>query len=468
MRRITAAGATDVGRVREANEDAYLVADSVFAVADGMGGHLAGEVASVTSLEPIETLDSRVFADAGEAVKALREAVVAANATVSRMAEDEPSYRGMGTTLTAVMVEGRRLHVAHVGDSRAYLMRDQRFSQLTDDHTLVQHLVDEGQISREEAASHPQRSIVTRAIGVSPEVDVDSMTLDLEPGDQVLLCSDGLTGVLDDEVIAAQLRDRREVEETLQGLVDAALDGGGPDNVTVILLRYESSSPGAAGSAGGAGSGEGAGSVDGAGVGHPDGDGTDELRGTGHGPATVAISTRDDHPDGDWAGRLGSYGSPGGQGSSVATAERDGERPGKRRWLGRGLAVVLALALIAALVIGGGRFLLARNYFVGLDEGQVVIYQGLAASLGPIELARVAETTDLSIDDAPAYFEESLDEGIAAADLSDARRIVDNGPWLDSDDDQAPDAADEPDADGDGDGDDGGDDGDGDGGGGSS
>jgi PPM family protein phosphatase len=222
MMRVEAAGATDTGQVRPANEDAYLVGDSVFAVADGMGGHLAGEVASATALEPIRELDGKVFSEAADAVTALREAVVAANDRVSQMAADEPSYRGMGTTLTATMLEGPRLHVAHVGDSRAYLLRDGAFSQLTDDHTLVQHLIDEGQITREEAAHHPQRSIITRAIGVSREVDVDSMTLDLEAGDQVLLCSDGLTGVVSDEDIASELTHDAAAESALQRLIDLA------------------------------------------------------------------------------------------------------------------------------------------------------------------------------------------------------------------------------------------------------
>src|SRR5690625_3176943 len=160
MRRIVAVGASDVGRVREGNEDALLMRDNVFAVADGMGGHLAGEVASATALEPIAALDGTVFSEAADAAAALSHAVVQANETVSELAEHNPSYRGMGTTLTAAMVEGRRLHIAHVGDSRAYLLRAGQFSQMTDDHTLVQHLVNEGQITREEAATHPQRSII--------------------------------------------------------------------------------------------------------------------------------------------------------------------------------------------------------------------------------------------------------------------------------------------------------------------
>ncbi|MEX0868573.1 MAG: Stp1/IreP family PP2C-type Ser/Thr phosphatase, partial [Nitriliruptoraceae bacterium] len=275
MTRLVATGTTDVGRVRSSNEDAYFVGDSVFAVADGMGGHAAGEVAASTALEPIRALDGRVFGDATEALAALRDAVITANATVSRMAEDDPTYHGMGTTLTATLLEGARLHIAHVGDSRAYLLRDGKFSQITDDHTLVQHLIDEGQITREEAANHPQRSIITRAIGVSPEVDVDSMSLELQPDDILLLCSDGLTGVVDDRTIATTLAQRDDPDTTIETLVSLANDAGGPDNVTAVLLRYEDAAA---------------------------------ARGT-NGPTTVAIRTRHDDPGADWARKMGTFGA---------------------------------------------------------------------------------------------------------------------------------------------------------------
>jgi PPM family protein phosphatase len=412
MRRIVAAGGTDVGRVREGNEDAYLVADSVFAVADGMGGHLAGEIASATALEPVEALDGKVYADAEEAVTALRDAVHRANRTVSQMAEDEPLYRGMGTTLTAVLVEGRRLHVAHVGDSRAYLLRDGTFNQLTDDHTLVQHLIDEGQISRQEAATHPQRSIITRAIGVAPEVDVDSMTLDLVPGDQILLCSDGLTGVVSDEDIERALRLDEDEDTIIRGLIEQANEGGGPDNITVVVLRYDPDGPGDPSNTTLGGSAADAGTAE-----------------RGEGPL-VAINTRDDAGAGDWAGRLGNYGALGRGGSrAIDDDERDRGRGG---WLGRAAAVTLGLVVLLALIAGGGWFLVSQQYFVGLDGEQVVIYQGVDASLGPVELARITERTQLGVDDVPSWYRAALADGIAAADLNDARRIVANAPRRDT------------------------------------
>jgi PPM family protein phosphatase len=391
MRRLVAAGLTDVGRTRQGNEDALLVCDSVFAVADGMGGHLAGEVASETALEPVRELEGRVFAESDEAIAALRDAVVAANERVSELADQEPAYRGMGTTLTAALMEGRRLHIAHVGDSRAYLLRDGHFSQLTDDHTLVQHLIDEGQLTREEAARHPQRSIITRAIGVSRELEVDSMSLELIPSDQVLLCSDGLTGVVSDATIAEVLATADGAEAAVRQLVDLANEAGGPDNITVLLLRYED--PDAAPS---------------------------EPR-----HRTISITTRDDHTDGDWAGRLGSYGSIGRGGPPTATEE---ESRHAGRILGRASAIVLALVVVVGLVVGGARFLLSQSYFVGLDGEQVVIYEGIDATIGPIELARVVERTELTVDDVPSWYRDSLQAGLTAADLNDARRIVANAP----------------------------------------
>jgi PPM family protein phosphatase len=388
MRRVVAAGSSDVGKVREGNEDALLVKNSVFAVADGMGGHLAGEVASATALEPIEALDGRVFPDATEAATALTNAVVAANATVSKLATDNPLYRGMGTTLTAALLEGRRIHVAHVGDSRAYLLRGGQFSQLTDDHTLVQHLVDEGQITREEAAHHPQRSIITRAIGVSPEVDVDSMTLDLQPGDQLLMCSDGLTGVVEDRVIAELLDRTADPDAAVEELVRLANQAGGPDNITVVLLRYED----------------------------PDA----EVAA----PRTISISTVNRDDGRDWAGQLGHYGALT-AGSSAATNNSSDDEPRQvGRVLGRALAIVLSVAVLAGLVIGGGQFLLSRSFFVALDDDQVVIYQGVDASIGPVTLARVTERSELTLADIPSWYHPNLENGRTAADLNDARRIV--------------------------------------------
>ncbi|HSK22146.1 MAG TPA: Stp1/IreP family PP2C-type Ser/Thr phosphatase [Egicoccus sp.] len=433
MRRLRATGGTDVGRVRTGNEDAFLIAESVFAVADGMGGHLAGEIASAKALEPVEALDGKVFGDSGDADAALRAAVIEANDIVSQMADDEPAYRGMGTTLTAAMLEGTRLHLAHVGDSRAYLLRGGRFEQLTDDHTLVQHLIDEGQITREEAASHPQRSIITRAIGVSHDVEVDSMTIEIEPGDQVLLCSDGLTGVLDDGHIAQELASGDDDRKVIGRLIEAANQRGGPDNITVVILRCEAESddppPGARAGGAAAPADRDAGGETGSG----------ERR---HGGAPVTIRTREDSGSRDWAGRLGDYGALG-RGGPPADGDDGG---GSRRWVSRTLAMLLALAVLGGIVFVGGRFLLSQQYFVGLDGEQVAIYQGVDVQLGPWNLARLVERTDLTLDDVPAWYQPALEEGIHATDRAMARRIVAGAPRREATDDAAGDDAADDDA----------------------
>ncbi len=403
MMRVHARGRSDVGRVRRANEDAYHVGDSVFAVADGMGGHVAGEVASSTALEPIAALDGRVFSDAQAARTALRTAVLTANEAVVSKAAGDPEFEGMGTTLTAVMVEGRRAHMAHVGDSRAYLFRDNQFGQLTTDHTLVQRMIDEGRLTREEAANHPQRSIITRAIGVEAEIDVDAMSLDLLPGDVLVLCSDGLTGPVDDQTITRVLADRTPsteddasgIDEVAQQLIDAANDAGGPDNITVVVLEFEELPTAPA------------------------------PKRTSPGP--VVVSTAPDTHEDDWAGSLGRFGNLGGT-RGITLSDEDGDHHA-RRGPSRSRRIAAAIVVVGLLLgasVAGGRWVLSRSWFVGVDEGQVVIYQGVPASVGPLELSWEWRRTEVSTDGLPGWVITSLEEGVPATSASDAAAQVDN------------------------------------------
>ena len=408
MMKVHASGHTDVGRVREANEDAFHVGDSVFAVADGMGGHLAGEVASSTALEPIAELDGHVYSDAAEARAALRSALVAANEAVVTKAADDPQFQGMGTTLTAVMVEGRRAHIAHVGDSRAYLFRDHAFSQLTTDHTLVQRMIDEGRLTREEAARHPQRSVITRAIGVEEDVDVDAMSLDLAPGDVMVLCSDGLTGPVDDDAIADMLDDVEppsdsddpRVADAARRLVEAANDAGGPDNITVVVLAFE------------------------------------ELP-TAPAPrpasaAPLVIKSRPDDSDGDWAPRLGRLGDLGGHhGPPEPTESR---REGGVTRGQRIAAVIVVVGLLVGALYAGGRWVLSRSYYVGLDGDQVVIYQGVPSEVGPFQLSWTYDETTLTTDELPERVVRDLEEGVSATSANDAETLVDNYRRMTTDD----------------------------------
>jgi protein phosphatase len=238
--RLSSFAGTDMGLARSGNEDSHLRGRTVFAVADGLGGHQGGEVASAMAVEPLAALDGRAFADAGQAAGALAEAIGEANLAILRRARSDPELWGMGTTVTAAAVAGDRvLQLAHVGDSRAYLLRaDAPLRQLTTDHTVVQEAVARGLLTRQQAAVHPQRGVVTRAVGLDPKVPVDlPEPLELEPGDQVLLCTDGLTEVVDDDRIAAVLVSQADGDDACRALIAAANQGGGPDNVTVVLLR---------------------------------------------------------------------------------------------------------------------------------------------------------------------------------------------------------------------------------------
>ena len=242
---IDAAGATDQGRVRARNEDAYLVGASVFAVADGLGGHPAGDVASVTALQPLQRLDERLQAhgdlDAASQVHtALVAAVEAAHDEVRSAAGEDPSRAGMGTTLTAVALAGEDILVAHVGDSRSYLLRDGALRQLSVDHTPVQLEIDAGRLDPAAARHHPARHVLAQAVGLDDGIQVDTRgTTRVQPGDRVLLCSDGLTEMVADDDIAGLLGGDDDAAALARRLVDAAVDAGGVDNVTTVVLRVE-------------------------------------------------------------------------------------------------------------------------------------------------------------------------------------------------------------------------------------
>lgn len=235
---LRAAGHTDTGLTRAGNEDAYFCGETVFAVADGLGGHQAGEVASAIAIEPVAALDGRRFEETADAREAVAAAVADANRAVWRSAEADPAHAGMGTTLTAALVHGDAVLLAHVGDSRAYLRRGaEGLARLTSDHTPVEEMVRAGQLSAAEAARHPERSVLSRALGLEPEVEVDTPDpLGLRPGDRVLLCSDGLTEPLSDDEIAGILDRNPDTGAACRALVDAANERGGPDNITVVLL----------------------------------------------------------------------------------------------------------------------------------------------------------------------------------------------------------------------------------------
>lgn len=407
---------SDVGRVRQGNEDSAFAGTTAFAVADGMGGHVAGEIASETALEPVRELDATTFPTDKAARQALVDAIASANRAVVEKADADPSFRGMGTTLTVALLREGKLHVAHVGDSRAYLLRGNReLTQLTTDHTLVEQLVREGRLSRDEAASHPQRSVITRAIGIETEVEVDALpALTLQPDDQVLLCSDGLTGPVSDEDIAGVLTSVADGDAACRELINAANAAGGPDNITVVLLRIEEGTAAAAPAAGAAAA------ASTPATGELPANRTEELQAPGSptGPDGDVRQIRTRHESGrDWATSMRDYGAP-------QRTTSHGVRGSGRGRGGRILLGLFGLILIAGLLAGGGYVLLSRAWFVGEDDGSVAVYRGLPSEVAGVSLARVADTSDIALDDLPSRRAERIRQGVTFGSQAEADDFI--------------------------------------------
>jgi PPM family protein phosphatase len=224
---------TDTGRKRRHNEDAYVCEPPLFAIADGMGGPQAGEVASRLAAAAL-----RESGTSGGGEQRILDLIQEANRRVYDRSNTDPHTSGMGTTITVALVDEGTVAFGHVGDSRAYLMRDQSIEQITEDHSLVNELLKTGKLSPEEASAHPQKSVITRALGTDPDVDADTFTIVAEPGDVFLLCSDGLTNMVDEDVILELVeRDREDLDAALRALVRAANRGGGEDNITVVAFE---------------------------------------------------------------------------------------------------------------------------------------------------------------------------------------------------------------------------------------
>lgn len=227
---------TDVGRVRRANEDAYWVSPPWFAVADGMGGHAAGEVASELAIESVRQI---LQSSTGAAEELIPAAVRHANATVWHRSRSEPALKGMGTTLTLLKLESGRCVIGHVGDSRCYLFRGKTLRQLTDDHSVVAELVRTGTLSANEALEHPQRNLLTRALGVGPDVKPDILIEEVQPGDKLVLCTDGLTSMLSDDELCEIVSSSLPPDTLASRLVHRANERGGSDNITVVIIQLE-------------------------------------------------------------------------------------------------------------------------------------------------------------------------------------------------------------------------------------
>ncbi len=227
------AGATDTGRKRRRNEDSYVIAPPLFAVADGMGGAQAGEIASRLAAAALEDTDPGSLSGEDRVMSLIQEA----NRRVYERSNEDPNASGMGTTITVALVEDEGVTIGHVGDSRAYRYREGSIEQITEDHSLVNELMKSGKLSPEEAETHPQRSVITRALGTDPDVDVDSFSVETQTGDVFLLCSDGLTTMVDDvDILGVLEKHHDDLDRATKSLVSAANRGGGEDNITVIAF----------------------------------------------------------------------------------------------------------------------------------------------------------------------------------------------------------------------------------------
>jgi len=235
------AALSETGKVREHNEDSQYADGRTFIVADGMGGHRAGEVASAGAIEEFMRFERENRAL--EPLDRIRDGMLAANERLYEMALRDPDMEGMGTTFTVALYE-RELFLGHVGDSRAYLFRDGGLTMLTRDHSLVEQMVSEGYISRREARVHPQRNVILRALGVLEDLEIDLDSMAILPGDRMLLCSDGLSGVLEDDQIVSLLDDADEPELGCRELIKAAKDRGATDDITAVLIYFDHGSPG--------------------------------------------------------------------------------------------------------------------------------------------------------------------------------------------------------------------------------
>lgn len=390
------AARSDVGLVRSNNQDSAYAGSHLLVVADGMGGHAGGDVASSVAIGRLASLDSET--PASDIVATLEESVLEANQEILRRARDEPQLRGLGTTITALLRAEGKFALAHIGDSRAYLLRDGETVQITKDHTFVQRLLDEGRLTEEEAERHPQRSVLMRVLGdVDADPELDLSLRAAHPGDRWLLCSDGLSGLVSLDTIDATLKDIEDPGECADALVQLALKGGGPDNITCIVadvvdldalprgVEAPSTTPQIVGSAA-----------------------RNRHRPTAaSGPAAKAAALTREEPE-------------------IPYEDEDfseEEPPRRSPW-----PAVVVLALLVALLGGllwGGYAWSQRQYYVGTDGTRVVLYQGLAQDLGPVSLSEPLEVTDIEIEDLPEITRQQVESTISASDREGADQIID-------------------------------------------
>jgi protein phosphatase len=479
------AARSDVGRVRAKNDDSAYVGRHLAVVADGMGGHAGGDVASAATVLDMIHLDKADYDD-GDAGTVLADEIQTANSLLSELVHINPKLAGMGTTVTALLLAEGKLHFAHIGDSRAYRLRNGEFEQVSVDHTFVQRLIDEGRLRPEEAETHPHKNVLMRVLGdvdASPELDLD--TLDVEPGERWLLCSDGLNYVAG-HVVERTVRETRNLRECVELLVDLTLEAGAPDNVTVVMLEIAEETPddvrtGAVditpavspsavtatvsgeatrptGSTLGAPNGAAktvdaapktpdagpAGGNPGSGPAGKDEPATstdphlgehlsaevlrEELSGRPHELVGAAAAAAESGSIPTIAGRTMARRAATvlTHKSEQAKEEADEYSPAgrPRRWV----TVSIAAAIVALLTVGLwlGYAWTQTRYYIGEHNQHVAIFNGVSQRLGPIQLSTLEAETDIRMSDLPEFSQQRVRQTVPARDLYDAQRIVKN------------------------------------------
>jgi protein phosphatase len=393
--RLRFAAVSDVGRVRRDNQDSGYAGPHLLVIADGVGGAARGDVASSAAVDELKRLDR----EPGEnALGALAGAVHRAHDRLREIVRDHPDLEGTSTTISAGIFDGKELGVVHVGDSRGYLLRDGRLQPLTTDHTLVQSLIEEGRITEEEARVHPHRNLILKAVDGVHEPEPDAHSVPLQAGDRVLFCSDGCSGVLDNDQLA-EILGGDDLEAAAVELVRRALEAGSSDNVTVVVAEAVEDDTGAPAEAAAA-----------------------QVVGAAATQPHLSIQTD----------RTGSLDPEELAAAGVTGDDLDPEElryapraPRRLLWLRRTLVVVVVLALLA----GAGWYLYdlsQKQYYVARAGEKVAIYRGVQADLPGLTLHRVHEETDIELSDLPTSYQTRVRSGISAESLPAARRVVEN------------------------------------------
>jgi PPM family protein phosphatase len=402
------AAVSHVGKIRANNQDSGYAGRYLFVVADGMGGHAGGDVASAIAIKRVAETD-KLYTSTNDAEFALQTALVAANSLLAETVFEHSELTGMGTTVSGLLRVDDHVAIAHIGDSRIYLFRDGELKQITSDHTFVQRLVDSGRITPEEAAVHPRRSVLMRVLGdVDAAPEIDTIVMDTKPGDRWLICSDGLSSYVSDDKVHVVLETVPDARDATMRLVKESLDQGAPDNVTVIVINIDDSGesyhipPAIVGSAAAPLSFE-----------------TDAVRRPLRLPTLLLHPLKSTQPD-------PSHFEPESDEYLDELILEDRKRQKRRRvtWL-----VGLALVILAVITLVFFAFQWTQTqYYVGQDSGKVAIYQGVQQNLGPITLSHVFQETSIKLSDLTSYEQMRIEATIPAESLEHAISIVEGLP----------------------------------------